>query len=301
MIIYVTEPKEIEPEALELLRMGGHTVVTTPEEAAKAQHVEALFIRTYTTVDATLLEQFPSVRFVLRAGVGLDNVDMALCKSRGIEVINSPGANAHAVAEYTVASVLYLLRFIDEQRNSLRSGGWRLPSHIGSELRGKTVGLLGCGNVGRLIAHKLSTWELNECLGYDPYLSQEQLAAVGIRKVEKDELLKRSDIVSLHLPLTPETAHTINAEAFQCMKPSALFINAARGGVVDEAALLEALAQKRIAGAALDVFEHEPQVGDELKRCERVILTPHIAGYTHEANREVSLSPVREFLKRTGV
>ncbi|MSR70999.1 phosphoglycerate dehydrogenase, partial [Candidatus Kaiserbacteria bacterium] len=180
-------------------------------------------------------------------------------------------------------------------------GGWRGRALMGSELRGKTLGLVGCGNVGRLIAHKLSAWELAGCIGYDPYLTHEQLAASGIRKVELAELWDTADIISLHLPLTPETKHSVGAEEFARMKQGALLINAARGGVVDEAALEEALKSGKLCGAILDVFEDEPKVPTGLLSLPNVLLTPHIAGYTHEADKEVSLNPVREFLRRIAV
>jgi D-3-phosphoglycerate dehydrogenase len=168
---------------------------------------------------------------------------------------------------------------------------------MGSELRGKTLGLVGCGNVGRLIAHKLSTWELKEVIGYDPFLTNEQLAAVGIRKCELKEVLAHGDIVSLHLPLTPETKHSIKAEEIGLMKQGAILVNAARGGIVDEEALAAALANNRLAGAVADVFEHEPVVPQALLNAPHMLLTPHIAGFTHEADKEVSSAPVREFLR----
>lgn len=301
MIVYVTEPNEIEEAALALLRSAGHEVLL--DEAAvlaRSAEVEALFVRTYTTVDKALLDRFPKLAYVLRAGVGVDNIDTKECERRGVAVINSPGANAGAVAEYTVGAMVYLMRAFPAQQRSLMQGGWRLAEHMGGELRGRVLGLVGCGNVGRLIAHKLSSWELKEMVGYDPFLSVEQLAAAGIRKVELDSLYAAADVVSLHLPLTPETRHSVGAAAFAQMKRGAYFINAARGGVIDEGALVEALRSGHLAGAALDVFESEPQVREELKHAANVLLTPHIAGYTREANREVCMAPVRELLRRVG-
>src|SRR5262249_7579295 len=157
-------------------------------------------------------------------------------------------------------------------------GDWRSKEFIGSELRGKVLGLVGCGNVGRVIARKLAGWELKEIIGYDPYLNAKDLSAAGIRKVDLDEVLKEADIVSLHVPLTKETRHLINREKLSLMKPGALLINAARGGVVDEAALVEALQSKKLSGAVLDVFETEPTVSPALTALDSVILTPHIAG-----------------------
>lgn len=299
MTIYVTEANEIEGEALELLAASGHTIVTTPEDAAAhAAEVGALFVRTYTNVTAEYLAAYPNVKFVLRAGVGLDNIDTKECERRGIQVINSPGANANAVAEYVVGAAISALRNFAQQSLSLRAGTWRTKELMGSEMKGKTFGLVGCGNVGKMIARKLSVWELAEVIGYDPYLTAEQLAAAGIRKCELAEVIAQADIVSLHVPLIPETMHLIGEQQFAAMKQGALLINAARGGVVDEAALAVALKGGKLAGAVLDVYEHEPEVGPELLALPNVITTPHIAGYTHEANKEVSLAPVRELLRR---
>lgn len=299
MIIYVTEAKEIEQEALDLLTESGHELVVDEAMAkAHAAEVEALFIRTYTQATAEYLAAYPNLKFVLRAGVGLDNVDVEECKRRAIKVINAPGANANAVAEYVVGAIIVSLRQFAAQEASLRKGEWRTPAHMGQELKGRTLGLVGCGNVGRAIAHKLSSWELKEVIGYDPFLTAEQLAASGIRKCELDEVIAGADILSLHVPLIKETKHLINAEKLAQTKKGALLINAARGGVVDEAALLAALTSGQLMGAVLDVLETEPTVHPGLAAAQNLILTPHIAGYTHEANKEVSLAPARELLRQ---
>ncbi len=298
MIIYVTEAKEIDNEALELLKNSGHTLLVENDAAlAQAGAVEALFVRTYTQVTAEYLAQFPALKFVLRAGVGLDNIDRAECTKRNITVINSPGANANAVAEYVIGVAIAAVRQFAAQEAAVRSGSWRSREHMGAELKGKTLGLVGCGNVGRAIAHKLSSWELKEVIGYDPFLTQEVMEAAGIRKCELDEVIAGADILSLHVPLLPETKHLINTEKLSMMKKGVVLINAARGGVVDEVALVQALASGHISAAVLDVLEDEPKVSEELAKAPNLILTPHIAGYTHEADKEVSLAPVRELLR----
>ena len=295
MIIYVPQPQEIDPEALALLREQGHEVRT---DASAASAAEVLFVRTYTQVTAAYLADFPKLKFVLRAGVGLDNIDVAECKRLGVSVINAPGANANAVAEYTVGAIVSLLRQFKGQEAALRSGGWRQPELAGGELKGKVLGLVGCGNVARALAHKLSSWELGAILGYDPYLDQAAIEAAGIRKCELKEVLTQANIISLHVPLVPETKHLITDASFARMQPGAILINAARGGVVDEAALARALTSGTLAGAALDVFETEPTVAPELLACPNILLTPHIGGYTNEASKEVSLAPVRELLRQ---
>ena len=298
MIIYITEANEIDAEALELLRQSGHTLLVDKDEAApQAGKVEALFVRTYTQVTAEYLAQFPALKYVLRAGVGLDNIDRAECDRRNIKVINSPGANANAVAEYVVGAAIAATRQFAAQEAALRTGTWRSREHMGQELKGKTLGLVGCGNVGKTIARKLSSWELKEVIGYDPFLTQEVMEAAGIRKCELPEVIAGADVLSLHVPLLPETKHLISTKEFEAMKPGAILINAARGGVVDEQALVAALASGHLGGAVLDVLEHEPQVAEELAKAPNLILTPHIAGYTHEADKEVSLAPVRELLR----
>lgn len=298
MIIFATEANEIDKEALELLRQSDHTVLTEEAEAtAQAAAVEALFVRTYTQVTAEYLSRFPAVKYVLRAGVGLDNIDRAECERRGIKVINSPGANANAVAEYVVGATIVAIRQFAAQEAALRADTWRSREHMGTEFKGKTLGLVGCGNVGRAIARKLSSWELKEVIGYDPFLTQEQMGESGIRKCELPEVIAGADILSLHVPLLPETKHLMNKEQFAKMKQGALLINAARGGVVDEAALVEVLASGKLSGAVLDVLEDEPKVAEMLAKAPNLILTPHIAGYTHEADKEVSLVPVRELLR----
>jgi D-3-phosphoglycerate dehydrogenase / 2-oxoglutarate reductase len=298
MLVYATEADELDQDALALLRSNGFEVLADKTQAlARANDVAALFVRTYTTVDAAYLDQFKKVKYVLRAGVGLDNIDTAECKKRGITVINSPGANANAVAEYVVATVLFALRRAPGQEARLRQGKWRSRDLMGGEIKNKTLALVGCGNVGKMIARKLSSFELKEIVGYDPYLSAEQLAAAGIRKVELAEAIASADILSLHVPLMPETRHLLGAKEFALMKPGAIVINAARGGVVDEQALAAAITSGQLDGAALDVFETEPKVAAELLLLPNVILTPHIAGFTHEADKEVSLAPARELIR----
>lgn len=299
MLVYVTEPNEIDAEALALLREHGFEVVEIAEEAqARAGEVGALFVRTYTQVTKEFLAMYPKLTYVLRAGVGLDNIDIAECKARGVAVINSPGANANAVAEYVVATALAGLRKMPQQEALLRASEWRSREYMGSEIKGKTLGLVGCGNVGKLVAHKLSNFGLKEIVGYDPYLTEAQLVDAGIRKAELAEVIASSDILSLHVPLVPETRHLISKKEFAAMKRGAVLINAARGGVVDELALAEAVNLGQLSGVALDVFETEPRVLPELLELSGVILTPHIGGYTHEADKEVSLSPVRELVRR---
>jgi D-3-phosphoglycerate dehydrogenase / 2-oxoglutarate reductase len=178
----------------------------------------------------------------------------------------------------------------------LKNEKWRDKTLIGFEIKNKTIGIVGCGAIGRLIAKKLQNFEVRNILGYDPYLTAEQMKSTFIEKTELDHLLKVSDIVTLHMPLTPETRNMISYETFKTMKPDSMIINAARGGIIHEPDLVRALHEKLIKAAALDVYESEPDIRKELLSFNNLITTPHIAGFTIEADEEMSLMPVRRFL-----
>lgn len=299
MNILVTEPKEIHREAIELLKQHSHTVITD-ESKADPSNIEALFIRTYTKVDGAYLDRFPAVKYILRSGVGLDNIDVTEAKNRGIAVINSPGSNANAVAEFAVGLIIALMRNVLPQVDRLKNGDWRDASLQGSEIPGKTVGLIGCGAIGRLIVQKMSGFGIASTLGYDPFLDKETLAKNSIEKCELADLISRADIVSLHLPLTPETRGLISMKELKTMKRTAYLINTSRGGIVNETDLIQALRKGIIAGAALDVFENEPEINMDLTGLDNLIATPHIAAFTAEADRNMSVQAVENFLKTYG-
>ncbi len=296
MIVLITEPKETHQSGIDLLKINGHTVIFDVVDN-KPNKVEALMIRTYTQVTKKYLDQFPKLKYVLRIGVGLDNVDLEACKKRNITVINAPGSNANAVAEYIIGVSIMGLRSIQMQSDRLKNKKWRDKKHIGSEIKNKTIGIVGCGAIGRLIAKKLQNFEVKKIWGYDPYLTAELLKSSFIEKTELDHLLKISDIITLHMPLTPETKNMISYKTFKTMKPDTMIINAARGGIINEVDLIRALREKRIKSAALDVYETEPDVRKELLTLDNVITTPHIAGFTSEADEEMSLMPVRKLLE----
>src|SRR3989344_5322075 len=207
MTIYIPKKDEIHPEAIELLHKAGIKIKYEIEDYAQ---IEALFVRTYTVVDKKYLDQFSHLKYILRAGVGLDNIDIEECQRRNIKIINSPGANANAVAEFVVGLIIMLLRNIPQQINSLREGKWRKKELMGEEIKGKTLGLIGCGAIGKLVVKKLSGFELEKILGYDPYFDKKTLEKNGILKEELHQILKKSDIISLHLPLTKETNKEIS-------------------------------------------------------------------------------------------
>jgi len=297
MTVCLIEPNDIHEDAIEALRQNGLKVIAKDKlKPEDKDEILALFVRTYVKVDKDLLGQFPCLKYVLRAGVGLDNIDLHECEKRKIRVINAPASNANAVAEYVVGVMVILLRNIPNQTSLLLNGQWRSHDLLGQELKAKTIGLVGCGAVGKTIAQKLTGFEVKEILGYDPYVDAASLQELGIHKRGLEELLKESDVVTLQLPLTEETRDLITIKELVLMKPSGYLINVGRGGIVNEMDLVKAIEKKAIKGAAMDVFENEPKVNKKLMRLENVILTPHIAGFTKESEREMAMMPVRKLL-----
>lgn len=267
-------------------------LVDRPAElAAQLRDADALIVRNRTQVDAALLSAAPKLRVVGRLGVGLDNLDVDACATRGIAVIPATGANAQAVAEYVIAAAMLLLRGAYFATADVAAGRWpRAALSGGRELAGRTLGLIGFGGIGRL------TGRLARVLGMQTIASDPQLPTSSPAWTEDatrartlDELLREADVVSLHVPLAAATRNLMNAQRLATMKPDALLINTSRGGVVDEAALAHALREGRLGGAALDVFEREPlPAASPLTGCPRLLLTPHIAGVTRDSNERVS-------------
>lgn len=264
---------------------------------------DALVVRNRTQVDVALLDRAPRLRVVGRLGVGLDNIDVAACEARGIRVIPATGANARSVAEYVVIAAAMLLRGAFASGGEMIAGKWpRARLSEGREALGKTLGLIGFGDIGRQAAALARAFGMR-VVAHDPMLKPDDPVWRGRDVTPRGlvELLAESDAVSLHVPLVPATRHLIDAARLGAMKPGAVLINTARGGVVDEAALAEALRAGKLAGAALDVFEQEPLPADSaLAGVPNLILTPHIGGVTREANTRVSMliaQKVREALE----
>ena len=261
------------------------------ELKAKLADACALIVRNRTQVDADLLAAAPRLKVIGRLGVGLDNIDTVACAARGVEVIPATGANAQAVAEYVIATAMMLLRSAYQSTAAVATGAWpRGALGNGREIAGTTLGLIGFGGIGRLTA-TLGRAVGMRCAGYDPQVPAKSpmWGAHHTRPRTLDELLAEADVVSLHVPLTESTRNLINAASLGRMKSDAILINTARGGVVNEACVAEALRAGRLGGAALDVFEREPlAAGSPLTGCPNLILTPHIAGVTRESNVRVS-------------
>jgi D-3-phosphoglycerate dehydrogenase / 2-oxoglutarate reductase len=272
--------------AIELME---YTAIERDELKEKMPVVDILIVRSRTTVDKDLLENARNLKIVLRAGIGLDNIDVPAATDRGVVAMNAPTGNIVTTAEHTLAMIFAATRHIPQADASMRSGKWEKKKFQGNELRGKTLGLLGLGNIGKTVASRALALGMS-VVGYDPYVSAEAAAKQNIRLLTQDEVLKESDYVSVHVPLIPSTKNLINKLAFSKMKKGAYLINCARGGIVDELALAEALTSGHLNGAALDVFETEPLPADSpLLKCPNLVITPHLGASTDEAQVQVSL------------
>ena len=243
---------------------------------------DALLVRSATTVDAEVLAAAPKLKIVARAGVGLDNVDVDAATARGVLVVNAPTSNIHSAAEHALALLLSAARQIPAADATLRAHTWKRSSFSGTEIFGKTVGVVGLGRIGQLVAQRLAAFGAH-ITAYDPYVSQARAAQLGIELLPLDELLGRADFISVHLPKTKETAGLIGKEALAKTKPGVIIVNAARGGLIDEAALAEAIAGGHVRGAGLDVFSTEPCTDSPLFELPQVVVTPHLGASTTEA------------------
>ena len=252
---------------------------------------DALVVRSATKVDRELLTAGRNLRVVGRAGVGLDNVDLKAATERGILVVNAPSGNVVSAAEHAIALLLAVLRKIPEAQASLKAGEWKRTKFVGTELQGKTVGLVGLGQVGARVAARLGGWHVT-ILAYDPYVTPERAAELGVRPAGLDELLASSDIVSLHTPVTPETTGLLNAARIGRMKKGAFLVNCARGALVDEAALVAGLDSGQLSGAALDVYAVEPPKDFSLMKHPKIVCTPHLGASTVEAQDRVAVETV---------
>ncbi|MBW3535541.1 MAG: phosphoglycerate dehydrogenase [Gemmatimonadetes bacterium] len=288
----VVATDKVKTAALQALRDDERFEVLTVEggdelrEALRRAH--GLIVRSATQVDRDLLDGAPELRVVGRAGVGVDNIDLAAATERGVAVLNAPAGNTVSAAELTLALILATVRKVAEADRSVRSGEWVRSRFGGIELRGKTLGLVGAGRIGSEVGRRARAFGM-DVVAHDPYLTDERADDLGFERVSFEEVLERSDVVSLHVPLTAQTRGLLDARTLRTMKPSAFLVNVARGGVVDEAALVEALEEGVIAGAALDVFEEEPlQEDSPLRRAPNLVLTPHLGASTSEAQELVA-------------
>ncbi len=255
----------------------------------------ALIVRNQTRVTAELLAAAGRLEVIARAGVGLDNIDVPAASAAGIVVTSTPSQNSISVAELAIGLMLALSRKIVAADRHVRGGGWARNQYMGGELWGKTLGLVGLGRIGCMTARRAAAFGM-EIAAYDPYadLDSPLVAEVRPRMLPLDELLSAADVVCCHVPLTPETRGLMNLERFRSMKRSAIFVNVARGEIVNEADLVKALQEGLIAGAALDVREREPPVVSALEAMENVVLVPHIGAFTHEGQHRVTAAVCRD-------
>ena len=296
--ILVTDPIAEEGIAVlaEQAQVDVRLALKPDELRAAIADYDALVVRSETKVTRAVIEAAPRLRIIARAGVGVDNIDVDAATERGIVVVNAPTGNTVSAAELTVALILALARHVPQADASLRRGEWSRQNFMGVEVRGKTVGIIGLGQVGAAVARRLRGLEMT-VLAYDPYVPEERARLLGVELAAFDEVLRRADFLTLHTTLTPETTHLIGREQIAAMKPGSRLINTARGGLVDETALLEALNSGHIAGAGLDVFEQEPPPGDNpLLTHPRVICVPHLGASTAEAQERVAVDVAREVL-----
>ena len=290
MKILVAEP--LAAAGFELLRSqpGWEVIASNPKEYAQyLAEADALIVRSAVKVTKEVLEQAPKLRAIGRAGVGVDNVDLAAATAAGVLVMNTPGGNAVSVAEHTLALMLAMARAIPQASASTKSGKWEKKKFMGNELRGKTLGVAGLGSIGREVARRARAFEMT-VVACDPYISPAVVEDVSIELVDLDTLYASSDYIALHVALTPETRGMLSREAFAKMKTGVRIVNCARGELVDVEALKEAIESGKVAGAALDVFKPEPPAADfPLFGLDAVLATPHIAGSTEEAQEIVGV------------
>jgi D-3-phosphoglycerate dehydrogenase / 2-oxoglutarate reductase len=284
---------KLSPAAVEIFQSRGIKVDVKPglppaELRSIIEPYDGLAVRSATKVTRELLEVAPNLKVVGRAGIGVDNVDVKSATARGVVVMNTPHGNTITTAEHAIAMMFALARQIPDASASTKAGKWEKNRFMGAELTGKTLGLIGCGNIGSIVADRAVGLRMR-VVAYDPYLSDKRALELGVEKAELDDLLARADLITIHTPLTDATRNILSREAIGKTKRGVRIINCARGGLVDEQALAEAIRGGHVAGAALDVFETEPAVDSPLFGLENVVCTPHLGAATTEAQENVAL------------
>jgi D-3-phosphoglycerate dehydrogenase len=296
IVTVVLIAEELAPAAIDVLAHDfevRHVDGTDrPALLAALADASAVIVRSATDVDAEAIAAAPNLRVVARAGVGLDNVDVAAATARGVMVVNAPTSNIVSAAEQAVALLLAVARNTAAASASLKSGEWKRSKFTGVEIQGKTVGVVGLGRIGVLFAQRMAAFG-TRLIAYDPYVQPSRAAQFGVRLVGLEELLAESDFVSIHLPKTPETVGLIGEKELRLVKPGVRIVNAARGGLVDEQALADAIAEGRVAGAGIDVFAKEPCTASPLFAFDNVVVAPHLGASTHEAQDKAGLAVAR--------
>jgi D-3-phosphoglycerate dehydrogenase / 2-oxoglutarate reductase len=292
--------ESLAPGGVKLLQQqpGWEVIVSNPKEYAKhLADADVLIVRSSVSVDGDVIAKAPKLRVIGRAGVGVDNVDLPSATAAGILVMNTPGGNAVSVAEHTIALMLSLARSIPNASQATKAGKWEKRKFLGTELRDKTLGVVGLGSIGREVVKRAAAFEMR-IIANDPYVNSQTAKGVGVDLVDLPTLYAESDYITLHTALTPESFRMLSHEAFSKMKRGVRVVNCARGELIDQAALQEALQSGKVAGAALDVFESEPPKPDDpLLRMETLVATPHIGGSTEEAQETVGLRLAQQIVE----
>jgi D-3-phosphoglycerate dehydrogenase / 2-oxoglutarate reductase len=293
-VVLVAE--ELSPAGIALLESSYEVRYTDGADRSKLlaalEDVDAVIVRSATKIDAEALAHAPRLRVVARAGVGLDNVEVEAATKAGVMVVNAPASNVVSAAEHAVALLLAVARNVPQAMASLRSGHWKRSAYTGVELQDKVVGILGLGRIGALVAERLAAFEMR-LIAYDPYVPAARSSQLGVRMVSLDELLAEADFISVHLPKNAETVGLIGDRELHLVKPGVRIINAARGGIVDEAALAAALREGRVAGAGIDVYASEPCIDSPLFGFDSVVATPHLGASTAEAQEKAGTQVAR--------
>ena len=284
----------ISPKGIELLQKEFEVVVKDKLPAEELLEIipdfDALIVRSASKVTAEVIARAKKLKIIGRAGVGVDNIDIPAATAKGIIVINSPGGNTIAATEHTMAMMLAMSRNIPIANETMHKGEWNRKKYVGVELRGKTLGVVGMGRIGSGVAKRAMAFDMN-VLAYDPYINEERAKALGVKVATFDEVIENSDFITVHMPLTKETKGMIAMEQMKKMKPGVRLVNCARGGIIDEADLAEALKQGLVAAAAIDVYTSEPpaEKGNPLLEAPNIVLTPHLGASTVEAQIGVSV------------
>ncbi len=272
------------------------TTNLTPEELKGViKNYDGLAVRSASKITADIIDNAEKLKVIGRAGIGLDNIDAPAASKRGIVVMNTPGGNTITTAEHAIAMMLSLARKIPQATISMKAEKWEKNKFMGSEVYNKTLGIIGIGRVGSIVANRAQGLKMN-VIAYDPFISRDAAEKSGVKLMPLDEVLAASDFISLHTPLTDETRRIINAEAFKKMKTGVYVINCARGGIIVEDDLYDALVSGKVAGAALDVFEEEPSGNHKLMKLDNVICTPHLGASTDEAQRNVAIAVAQQIV-----
>ena len=284
---------ELSPAAVAVLEdrhilVDVQTGLSEADLAAVIGDYDGLAVRSATRVTAHVLAAADNLKVIGRAGIGVDNIDLAAATNRGVVVMNTPFGNSVTTAEHTLALMLALARRVPAADRSTRAGRWEKSRFVGTELAGKVLGLIGCGNIGAIVAERAQGLKMR-VIAYDPYLAPERARDLGVEKVSFDDLLARADLISLHAPLTDSTRNLLDGAALARTKPGVRIVNCARGGLVDEAALYDAIRSGQVAGAALDVFAEEPARSSPLFELDEVVVTPHLGASTAEAQENVAV------------